>query len=449
MRLRRRCGAVAALGVAAMVRLTAETLPVRPKADATHAATVGTQAPQTLTLAQAEQIALRDHPQIQAAQLTSLAAKEAVRETRAAYFPTAFGSLTAAGAETGSRIAAGALNNPIIYDRAAGGVALGQLLTDFGRTRALVASSSLGAQAQDQIFVGQRAAVLLDVDRAYFGVLRAQAVQRVSQATVDARQLVLDQVTALASSGLRSGLDVSFAHVNLSTAQLLLTQAVNETEQARAALGAALGSPSTAAFAPADEPLPAAPPSDSAPLVTVALRERPEIVAARFNAESAAKLAEAEGDLVRPSVAAVGTAGVTPYHQSGINDRYAAAGVNVNVPILNGSLFAARHAEATLRARATDRRRLDLENQISRDVRVAWLNTRTAFDRLDLTRQLLDQATQALDLADSRYRLGLSSIVELSQAQLNETQAELEQASAKYDYQVQAAALQFAIGARK
>ena len=407
------------------------------------------QPPAPLTLAQAEQDALRNHPQIQAAQYGALAAKEVVRETRAAYFPTAFGSVTGAGAETGSRIAAGGLNNPIIYDRFAGGVTVGQLLTDFGRTHALVDSSSLNAQAQEQSVSGQRAFVLLDVDRAYFGVLRAQAVQRVAQTTVEARQLVFDQVNALAASGLRSGLDVSFARVNLSAAQLLLVQAQNDTARAFAALAAATGRRTAPAATLAEEPLPPAPPADSAPLVADALRQRPELVAARFSAEAASRFADAESDLRRPSLLAAGAAGLTPLHQTGINDRYAAVGVNVNVPILNGGLFSARHAEAALRAQAQDQRVLDLENQITRDVQVAWLNARTAFERLDLTSQLLDQARQALDLAQSRYNLGLSSIVELNQAQLSQTQAELEAASARYDYQVQAAALAFAAGARR
>ena len=146
----------------------------------------------------------------------------------------------------------------------------------------------------------------------------------------------------------------------------------------------------------------------------------------------------------------MGAFGVTPYHQTGINDRYAAVGVNVNVPIMNGNLFAARHSEALYRRAGDDRARpRSCKIVIARDVNVAWLNARTAFQRLDLTNQLLDQASQALDLAQSRYNLGLSSIVELSQAQLNKTDAELEQASAKYEYQVEAAALEYQIGARK
>lgn len=407
------------------------------------------QSPAPLSLQDAEQTALKNHPEIQAAQFGLRAAREAVRETRSAYFPTAFGSITGADAENGSRIAAGGLNNPIIYDRFATGISVGQLVTDFGRTRALVQSSSLNAQARDAGVLTERASVLFDVDRAYFGVLRSQAVQRVAQETVNARQVVVDQVTALAASGLKSGLDLSFARVNLSTAQLLLVQARNETDRAFAALAETIGLQRPVAYAVSDQPLPAAPAVEVGPMLDQALRERPDLVEARFTAESAAKLADAERDLFLPSVSAVGSFGVTPYHQAGINDRYAAAAVNVNVPIMNGNLFAARHAEALYRAQASTARVRRLENLVARDVNVAWLNARTAFQRLDLTNQLLDQAAQALDLAQSRYNLGLSSIVELSQAQLNKTNAELEQASANNEYQVEVAALGYQTGARK
>jgi outer membrane protein len=402
-----------------------------------------------LTLAEAEQSALQNHPQIQAATFGALAATQVVREAKAAYFPTVVGSLSGADAESGSRIAAGGLNNPIIYNRIAGGLSFSQLLTDFGRTHALVASSSLNAQAQQEAVSSQRASVLLDVDRAYYGVLRAQSVQRVAQATVDARRLVFDQVNALAQSSLRSGLDVSFARVNLSTAQLLLVQAQNDTERAFAALAAAVGASSPSSRSLVEEPLPAAPPADSAALIDDAFRQRPELSAARLTAESAGSFAAAESGLSRPSVTVAGAFGMLPYYQPGISDRYAAVGVNINLPLFNGNLYGARAAEAAARARAQDQRVVDLQNQIRRDVQTAWLNARTAFQRLDLTSQLVDQARQGLDLAQARYDLGLSSIVELNQAQLNETQAELDAASARYDYQVEAATLAFATGARK
>src|ERR1019366_7082022 len=103
--------------------------------------------------------------------------------------------------------------------------------------------------------------------------------------------------------------------------------------------------------------------------------------------------------------------------------------------------------EADLRAQATRQRLIDLRNRISRDVRTSWLAASTAFDRVSVSEQLLAQANQALDLAQSRYRLGLSSIIELSQAQLNQTQAQIEQASAKYDYAIQHSVLNYQLGA--
>ena len=137
---------------------------------------------------------------------------------------------------------------------------------------------------------------------------------------------------------------------------------------------------------------------------------------------------------------------MAPIRQAGLNPNYAAIGVNVSVPLTNGNLFAARHTEASLRASAEGERLRDLENRVARDVRLALLDAQSAFQRLDLTNQLLEQASQAQELAEARYNLGLSSIVELTQAQLNKTRAELEQASARYDYQARMAALRYQTG---
>jgi outer membrane protein len=147
-----------------------------------------------------------------------------------------------------------------------------------------------------------------------------------------------------------------------------------------------------------------------------------------------------------PTISAVGVAGLTPAYQVPLTDRYAAAGINVSVPIFNGFLFSARHQEATLRARAADQNMRDLADRISRDVRVAWADAMTAYQNLDVTAQLVKQASLALDLSQGRYKLGLASIVELSQAQLNLTQARIDNTNAKYDYQIQQAVLTYQTG---
>jgi outer membrane protein len=404
---------------------------------------------QHLSLRDAEQRAVQNHPQIRAVQYAALAADQSVRQVRSAYFPTVYGSLTGAQAEAGSRIAAGGLNNPIILDRFAAGLAIGQLITDFGRTHDLVESFNLRADAQRQEVDNRRADVLLQVDRAYFNALRARSVQRVAQDTVNARQLVVDQVTALAASNLRSGLDVSFARVNLAEAQLLLVQSRNDVQAASTALSAAMGLSEFTAYDLDDEPLPAQPPADSAALVAQALRQRPDVISERVLGQAASKFADAERALWFPSISAVASAGLTPYRQIGLNSRYSAVGLNVNVPLANGGFLSARGAEANLRARAEEQRLRDLENRVVRDVRTAWLDAQAAFLRLDLTEQLLSQASDAADLAQTRYDIGLGSIVELSQAQLSRTRAELEQATARYDYQARTAVLQFQLGALK
>jgi outer membrane protein len=402
-----------------------------------------------LTLRDAEQRALQNHPQIRAVEYSALAADETVHQVRSAYFPTVYASVTAAQAESGSRIAAGGLNNPLILDRFATGFSVGQLITDFGRTQDLVQTFGLRADAQRRDVDGRRADVLLQVDRAYFNARRAQAVQRVAEETVNARQLVVDQVTALAASNLKSGLDVSFARVNLAEAQLLLVQAQNDVQAAFASLSAAMGFFQSSDYDLAEEPLPPEPPPDSADLLAQALRERPDVVSERLSGQAASAFANAERALSLPSISAVASAGMTPYRQFGLEGRYSAVAVNVSVPVTTGGLLSARHAEASLRARAAEQRVHDLENRVARDVRTAWLDARTGFLRLDLTQQLFAQASDAADLAQARYDLGLGSIVELSQAQLRKTQAEIEQATARYDFQIRIAVLKFQTGVLK
>jgi outer membrane protein len=409
---------------------------------------------QKLSLQQAEQIALQNHPQIQAAMNTAGAAQAQVTQARSAYYPLAYGSATGSYAENDSRIGAGALNSPRVFDRYGNGVSVNQLVTDFGRTHELVKSSSEHAKSEQENIVTMREQVLLQVDQAYFGVLRAQAVLQVAEQTVQSRQLVSDQVTELQKNKMKSGLDVSFANVNLAQAQLLLIQSQNDVQASFAQLSAALGYSGIRTYQLADEPLPAAPAADVAVLIQQALRDRPELIGQRLSVQSAQSYATAERDLWFPSVSATGVAGLVPVVAAGglapttlPAPRYAAAGFNVNIPIFNGHQFGALRAEANYQAQAQNDYLRDLQNRITRDVQMAWLNANSGFQRLSVTQQLLNQANAALELAQSRYRLGLSSIVELSQAQLNQTQALIEETSAKYDYEAQTSALNFQLGA--
>ena len=405
------------------------------------------QAPLRLTLADAQRLAVQNNPQYSAAGLTAAAAHQVPAQYHSTFEPNLAGSFTSVGADNGSRLAAGGLNNPVVYDRIGSGLSIGQLITDFGRTRNLVGMAQLQAEAQDQATETARAAVVLDASRAYFALLRAQAVSKVADQTVAARQVVVDQVTALAESKLKSTLDVSFANVNLADAKLLQIQAQNDVKSAEANLATAIGLPGATGFLVSEEQMPGPLPDQITPLVQQALQDRPELKDLRLQQSADLRFAKAEHDLYYPSVGVVGTAGFVPAGYAAIPGRYGAVGLNVNIPVFNGGLFKARQAEAELKAQAASRNVNDLENRITRDVRVAYLNATTAYDRLAVTQQLLQQAQQALDLAQSRYDLGLGSIVELSQAQLNVTSAQIADATAHYDYQSQRVIVDYQIGA--
>ena len=402
-----------------------------------------------LTLADAERIALQHNPDISVARLVALAQAQVTREVRSSELPTATGSLTAVDAHDNTRITAGFLNNPSVYNRAAGGLSVSQLITDFGRTHNLVQSAQSKAKAQLEDERATEQDITLTVDQAFYQALTTQAVLKVAEETVNERQATVDQVGALAKAKLRSDLDLSFANVQVSQAKLLLLDAQNNAADAMAALNTVLGSEGDEQYTLVDEttasPDPA--PQDAESLLQTALTARPDLAALNFNYTAARQFSTAERDLWMPTVSALATVGGTPVRTDQIQSSwYGAAGANINIPIFNGFLYNARAQEAKLRANAAGEQVRNLRNVIARDLRTAVLNAQNAFQRIGVTQEMLNESNLALDLSQARYKIGLSGIVELTQAQLAQTQAEIAYANARYAYQTALAVVRFQTG---
>jgi len=405
-------------------------------------------APRHLTLKEAQQIALAQHPRISVAHLTALAARQATKQVQSAFYPNIYASATAVGTAdpNNTRIGAGALNNPLIYEREADGVTISQLLTDFGRTSELSRSAKLRTQADEMNLEATREQILLEVNSAYFSSLAAQSVLEVARQTVTTRQQILQQVQALAANKLRSDLDVSFASVDLDQASLLLAKARSDLKASFAVLSTLLADRAPQTFALADEPMPANFTNDLSALILEALGQRPDLARLRYQRDAAKETAKAEGKLLYPTISAVGTAGIIPTGAPQLPWDYAAAGVNLNLPLFTGGLDTARRREAQFKAKAADENLRDQENNIIRDVQISKFNLEYSYERLALTRQLLQNANEALQLAQARFKAGLSSIIELSQAELNQTSAQIGEATARADYQIQHGALDFQLG---
>lgn len=162
--------------------------------------------------------------------------------------------------------------------------------------------------------------------------------------------------------------------------------------------------------------------------------------AADLNVDGGSALGIAGGTPVRPDC----FGGCFPNYF--ISSWYGAIGVNMSIPIFNGFLFSAQAQEAKYRAQASAENTRDLRDRIVRDVRMAWLSANTAFQRVGVTAELAKQADLSLNLAQSRYQLGLGSIVELSQAQLQQADAAIGNVNAQYQYRLALSTLNFETG---
>jgi outer membrane protein len=421
----------------------AQGTPAVPAAQASPAGT-------PLTLAQAEAIGRRNNPQITIGKLRALEARQYVREARSALLPTAFLSLTGVDSEAGSRIAAGALNNPVVFPRAAAGATVSQLVTDFGRTTNLLSSSELQAKAEDKNEAATVADISLAVDQAFYNSLETRELVKVAQQTLSARQVLVEKIQALTTAKLRSDLDLSFSKVDLARARLLFLEAQNNYQTSLAALSAILGYPDEQNFQliePTEQLTPPVP--DAQPLILQALEQRPEAAALQYQVEAAQKNSSAEHDLWRPTVGALGVVGIAPVRDPAIPNWYGAVGVNINIPVFNGLLYNARAQTADLQTEVARQKLADLRNKIARDVRISWQDTNRAYERLSVTEQLREQASLALDLAQQRYNLGLGSIVEFSQAELGKTEADIADTDARYQYRLTQLVLAYTIAAPK
>ena len=268
-----------------------------------------TGAPVKLSLHDAEALALKNHPQVLAAQHAVSAMQQRIDETRSAYYPVLAGDVTGSQGNPQARIGAGFLTDSRLFNRIGQGITLSQMITDSGRTPNLVASSRLQAGAAEQTAQATKYDVLMRVNQAYFGTLRAQAMVKVADETVKARQTLVDQITALYDNKLKSLLDLKFVQVNLSQAQLLQLQAQNDIQEAFAELTRAIGSQDAATYQLEDEPLPPNPPRKVDDLVQQALSARPELASLQMNRDAAYKFERAEKDLSLPNATFVGVGG--------------------------------------------------------------------------------------------------------------------------------------------
>ena len=223
-------------------------------------------------------MALQNHPQVLSAEFGSQAAAENVDDVRSAYLPQITGDAVRTFDDRGTVIAAsGGLTSSSVIERGSVGLGLSQLITDFGKTNNLIASSRLELESQKDRTAFVRQTVLLNVISAYYDVLRSQSLLQVAEDALKTRSTLFEQVSELRKAKMKSDLDVSIGESAVADANLLLLKARSSVDDAQATLSEALGLSEPKIFEPVDH-VNIVPPSDSiGPLISTALEQNPEI----------------------------------------------------------------------------------------------------------------------------------------------------------------------------
>ncbi len=401
-----------------------------------------------VSLERAHELALLNAPNITVAQLGALMALDQIAIARSGYLPNAVANLTMArAASDNTRLAAGALNNPSVYDREAGGVTVTQLITDFGRTTGQIDAVRMHAWAEGKRAQAAIDEILMEVDLLYYRTLQSQARVVVASQTVANRQVIVDRVGGLVANKLKSDLDLSFANVTLEEGRMLLAQVANELATNQLTLAALLGFDAPQPFQLVDQAVTPPPGGEGvASAVAQALSANPIISRLRLEVSSALRASDSARALDYPTIAAIGSAGYIVDHDPRLANSYAAGAVNLSIPLYTGNAIAAQRHEASVRIDLARAALCAAEDDLSKDVRVALANITYTYARLDMAKRLLTQAALSYDLARSRFDIGLTSIVDLNQADLNRTAAAMTESTAKQEYLIQVAILKNRLG---
>ena len=382
---------------------------------------------QALTLRECLLSALENHPQLRAARARVEAQGQAVRVQEAPRKP----SLEASGS---GRAAEGARD-------ASAELRLSQLVTDGGKTDLAVQAAELEREAVLQDLAAARSDLVLEVQQAFYALVKAEDDLEVARRNVAVQEEQLARARAFFQAGKVPKSDVTAAEVDLGQARLEQTQASGTVEATRSLLSRTMG------VSPRGQALSVTPPpwtDRKAPSVEAAqsgVAARPDLKAQGLRVEEASRnVALAAKDLAW-NVAAWGGYG---WSDPGTGEWK--SGLSLSLPLLDGGRTDAKVGQARAKleeARATEE---DLRQKADLAVVEALTELRTAEESLRTALLVDRQARENLDLARGRYRVGVGTSLEVTDAAEKYSTARKSLVQANYDLQVASAALAKALG---
>jgi outer membrane protein len=403
-----------------------------------------------LGLQQAVELGLDHHPLVQEADARLRAANARTEQARAIYYPhedAHFGPAAGAG-RLNPRFLVGGFLVQENLSQYAGGVAVTQRIFDFGYSQHTVDSAHLAERAQEQDISARQALVVFNVQTAYLISLKQQRLVQIAEETVRERGIIKGQIEELHRQQLKSKLDVDLVQVELTNAESQLVRARNGLKSGFANLNRAMGVIGAEDYVLEDLPIEVRPQRPLESLISDSLSHPEFRKAKELTASADAKITASKRQYL-PTVSAYASGGDfqvydTTRSQANQTGGWWAAGGFVSMPLFTGFMIESQVQEAKAQKAAAEAASLNIEQALTQQVTNSYLDTVSFAQQIKLGEEQVKTAKEALSLAKQRYKLGLGSIVEMTQAELALTAAQTRLAESQYDYKIAEVTLAYA-----
>ncbi|MCW5868927.1 MAG: TolC family protein [Candidatus Eremiobacteraeota bacterium] len=384
-----------------------------------------------LSLTQVQQEALLHSPSLREGESKVRESRYKVDEAYTLVHPTL--QLTASGTRITPPVAFGIGGQTLVtvqpeYNYSAG-VSLRQTLLTFGRLRWAAASAELNEKAVQADLQDRRLRVLEEASVAYYEALASAEQVHISEDQLKARQAHLQEAIKLVKAGSAAPFDVKRDEAARAQAEQQLLEARNRAGLARIRLFTLIDRPDQGESLEAASELPP-PPAEE---LEAALARRYDLTASRWGAEAARARVSLADSQDAPNLG-LQTDYVTRNQVAFSPARQWTVGLNLQVPLYDGGLSETRVLQAREIVEQLQALYEQARRNASLELQSLVLELSNRYQRLDVTERNLAAAAEAARIARLRYQNGLSTNVELLDAEAAFTAAQQEKVSARYQY---------------
>lgn len=316
----------------------------------------------------------------------------------------------------------------------------------FGVLRKSVQAAELNRRATADLLADQVNAVKNLVRDAYYEILRADQVLGVQKEALTSAEVRLEKARKRLDAGAIAKFDVLRFETDVSRAQAAVIAASNRRRQAKNNLNSVLGRPIETAFEA--EPVPAGPSlgSGADAFVEAALRNRPDLRSAQNLVLAFERLLKTAmgGSFPTLSLGATHTWTIDPGFGGRENQTVATAQLTFNV--FDSGITRAKVASAKQDLEQARIRLEQLRLAASLEVRQALIRAENAQQTLEVAERTVVQQREALRVAQLKFDVGEGILLDVTDAQVELTRAQEAVIAARFDYLSAYAALQRAVG---